>query len=237
MGLIIDAREAKLIAKFALMKTNIVVKQLPVADAIVENSSGSHVLLVERKTFSDFCSSLTSGRYEEQRNRLIAVRTAHPLTKIAYFLEGFPDWHNKLSYEKSKDANIEKRINGAIENLVFKHSIPIYPTVDVAHTCETLVHLEAKLSAERTSLSPGSVPMPARKVTIKEHLFPSQLAMIPGISNDTALSITKFYSSPKKLVDAIATSRDRVIEELSNHAPKKRKIGRTPALAIVNAFS
>ena len=235
MGIKIDSREAKLIECFAAMPYVVSIEQLPVADAIIENSSGRAVALLERKTFSDFCSSLTSGRYKEQRDRLISVRANDPgSTQLAYILEGFPQWHTKLR----RDAMLQKRVYGALENLVFKHKIAFYPTNDVEHTCLTLKHLAVKLTDVDASYPiPTSAPLPARKVTIKAQLFPSQLALIPGISNTSAISIAPLYGSAASLVQAIQGDRDAVLAHLASHCPNRRKLGKTAAAAIVDAFS
>ncbi len=235
----IDCREAKVIERFTEMadiSRPLRVEQLPVADMIIEDGNGASVVLLERKTFSDFTSSLTSGRYKEQRERLKSVRAADSTIQIAYIFEGFPKWHAKMK----NDLPLQKRVYGAIENLIFVHGIAFISTNDVEHTCETLKHLAAKMvdgKASSTSSSSLSAPLPARKVTIKEHLFPSQLALIPGISNETAVSIAPLYGSTKALVMAIADDRDAVMSQLSLHAPKHRKLGKTKALAIIDAFS
>lgn len=231
MGIRIDCREAKLIQHFAGLKHVIKVAQLPVADAVIENSAGSPVALLERKTFSDFCTSLTSGRYREQRNRLKSVRDGDPTMQLAYILEGFPQWHSHMC----RDVGLQKRVYGALENMVFCHGIALFPTADVAHTCDTLVHLAAKL-AERADTA-LSEPMPARKVTIKAHLFASQLALIPGISTTTASSLAGLYPTAKALVDAIREDRSKVLTTVENHAPKSRKLGKKVASALVDAFS
>lgn len=232
MSLRVDCREAKLIERFAEMQYPIVIEQLPVADAVVVNSAGSSVALLERKTFSDFCSSLTSGRYKEQRNRLLSVRESEPRMQLAYILEGYPQWPAKMR----RDVPLQKRIYGALENMVFKHGISLFPTNDVDHTCETLKHLATKLAEESDTVL--STPLPARKVTIKEHLFPSQLALIPGISVDTASSISRvLYKSAHELVVAIQSDRASVCDALAAHSSKSRKLGRAKAMAVVDAFS
>lgn len=234
MGIRVDCRETKLIQQFAAMSYAVVVAQLPLADAVIENSSGAGVVLLERKTFSDFCSSLTSGRYKEQRDRLVSVRANDPTIQLAYVLEGFPQWHAKMR----REPTLQKRVYGALENLVFKHRIAFYPTNDTEHTCVTLEHLAAKLAdADAGSPLPTSAPLPARKVTIKAQLFPSQLALIPGISNTSAVSIAPLYGNPAALVRAIQEGREEVVERLANHKPSQRKLGMKAAVAIVDAFS
>ena len=234
MGIKVDCREALLIRTFAETSpdTVIAVEQLPLADAIITNAENATVALLERKTFSDFCSSLTSGRYKEQRDRLLSVRTEDPTIAIAYLLEGFHQWHLKMK----RDPSLTKRVHGALENMVFRHNIAFYPTADAAHTCGTIINLSKKLSENRGTT--GSAPLPARKVTVREHLFPSQLALITGVSSTTATSITQtLYPSAHALVMAIAADKEAVQKSIAEHKPKTRKLGATVARNIVDAFS
>ena len=95
MQIIIDKREhslyeecQKLLFK-QLISSNIqlVQKELPIGDILIQTDDFKDVLLIERKTFSDLLSSIKDGRYEEQSHRLLNTSELPPHS-IVYLLEG-----------------------------------------------------------------------------------------------------------------------------------------------------
>jgi ERCC4-type nuclease len=95
MQIIIDKREhslyeecQKLLFK-QLISSNIqlVQKELPIGDILIQTDDFKDILLIERKTFSDLLSSIKDGRYEEQSHRLLNTSELPPHS-IVYLLEG-----------------------------------------------------------------------------------------------------------------------------------------------------
>ena len=54
----------------------VVRERLDVGDVVLQTDDGGAALVVERKTWADLASSLTDGRYAEQKARLLAVAAA-----------------------------------------------------------------------------------------------------------------------------------------------------------------
>ena len=54
----------------------VVRERLDVGDVVLKTDDGGTALVVERKTWADLASSLTDGRYAEQKARLLAVAAA-----------------------------------------------------------------------------------------------------------------------------------------------------------------
>lgn len=91
------------------------------------------VLILERKSFADFQSSVMDGRYREQRGRLLAFG-AETGARIGYILEG-----TAASLRPPMTAS---SIDKLVGRLMYIHGIPVFRTssvVDTARLVETLL--------------------------------------------------------------------------------------------------
>lgn len=119
--LIIDNREAALIAA---LTTPHVVQQLHVGDIHIGKGPA---LILERKTYADFQSSIMDGRYREQRGRLLAAAQTTG-SKVGYVLEGSP--------AALRGTMTEASILKLVSRLQFKHGIPVFKTASIAATAD-----------------------------------------------------------------------------------------------------
>ena len=83
MKIICDEREISLYNNIIQLNnppdSNLIIekKVLDLGDVVIENNNGDHLLLIERKTFSDLFASIRDGRYNEQSYRLINCGEYH----------------------------------------------------------------------------------------------------------------------------------------------------------------
>jgi ERCC4-type nuclease len=91
------------------------------------------VLVLERKSFADFQSSVMDGRYREQRGRLLAFG-AEQGARVGYILEG--------SATALRPPMTASSIDKLVARLMYVHGIPVFRTtsvVDTARLVETLL--------------------------------------------------------------------------------------------------
>jgi ERCC4-type nuclease len=172
------------------------ITNLPIADFIIttnhelnnnaENYIDTIKVAIERKSINDLCSSITDGRFREQKTRLLV--SIGDTSKICYFIEG----------SKSKARMSNTIINGAILNLIYKHKYTVVSTENKDDTFFTIVCLykkwlnnEYELIKENqlnTNQSHTQVqnnePMKLLKRSdkINSDKFIHQLCLVPGIS-------------------------------------------------------
>jgi ERCC4-type nuclease len=196
------------------------VMPLIVGDFRFSAPDGRCLAVAERKTYGDLASSIETGRYAEQRTRLLDFRTTSGCI-ILYIIEGSP---HVLAENK------RKRVQGALENLVVRHNIPVLHTVDAANTAKALENLHKKfndLPTDGVSLHDQALPR-TRKGKMEDNMLALQLTVIPGVSLNKAQAITAMYPTMADLIHALDHSKkpDMLLEDISLGT---RKLG--PALS------
>jgi ERCC4-type nuclease len=211
----IDSREIALIESFSTVceKNQFVnTKQLIIGDIIICSK-----LYIERKTWNDFYSSITTGRFSEQRTRLIETRDSI-FGRIVYIVEG-----NSSSIYKEQGI---VAVKGAIENLVLFHNIHVVYSKDVNDTRDIIYNYYMKLKLEKSN-GLQKVVVTSRKSKILENIHMHQLAMIPGVSQEIACKLVEKYPSVSSLVKLCG--HENACKELKEIVLSKRKLG--PKLA------
>lgn len=244
--IVLDSRENHLKENFDLGKVEYISEQLPVGDVLFRHLDGRTLLICERKTASDMYSSIISGRYAEQRERLKVTGV-----KICYILESYKD--NKVF--RANELNV---VTGALENLVLYHNIPILPTFSVPHTAKVIQNIASKLNKNDISPSPlistssssdvpkiGDVGAPVvavitqRKDKMMEHMLEHQLLLIPGVSVSTAKLIADRYPSVRSLItayDGLLTDSEKW-NMLADISLGKKKLGKVLSRRIYSVYA
>ncbi len=193
--LIIDNREAAL---HAALTTPHTLQQLHVGDIHIglsqdqkgPASSGLQLssrmqgpaLIMERKTFADFQSSIMDGRYREQRGRLLAA-AQETGSKVAYILEGSP--------ASLRGTMTEASILKLVSRLQFKHGIPVFRTASVAATADLVEILFSQWTEDPAAFTAETAAQRAadgihvvkRQNTEDPTIFgTSLLCLVPGVS-------------------------------------------------------
>lgn len=191
MILEIDYRERDIISQFEKQEINYKIVNLEIGDFIYKNDKEDIILIIERKSFADLCSSINDGRFREQKSRL---SESVPTDNIMYILEG----------EKNvpKIHNIPKKtINSCMLNMIFRDKYKILVTDGVTDTYENIVLLYNKLESNEFSVcNAGKVTLIKKSKKINDNIFIHQLSVVPGVSIAIAQKIKEKYKSMNELV-------------------------------------
>ena len=187
---------------------------------------GESVIIIERKTISDLLSSLSDGRYSEQKSRLLSSPSIHK----AYIIEG--------------NVTSENIVRQKLLRMQLKENIKYFVTKSKDDTFEFLLMLTKKLMMDSklykmnhtgTIMSGGKDLSENYSQTLhlskKKNLTPFrcleiQIAQIPGISIKTSQCIAKKYKTWRLLIDAIEEkSPNEFLESLEyTHRINKKAI-------------
>jgi Fanconi anemia group M protein len=176
--IIIDTRE-----KNSLIPTNLIHKganykfeKLDIADYLIDN------VAIERKTFQDFLSSMTSGRLMKQLIELKKYETAFLI------LEGF--------YYNYNDYNIhENAIRGMLLKIATSFKIPIIYTQNEEDTAKMLISLARQKGKTRTE--PSTRPTKTFQTLNEQKQF--ILEGFPGIGPKKAKELIKEFKTLKAI--------------------------------------
>lgn len=199
---------------------------LPIGDFVIKKND-EIILVIERKTISDLCASITDGRYSEQKQRLI--ESVGDPSKIIFIIEG-----KKI---QSKFSRIPvKTMNSAILNLIFKHNFKVIFTETSEDTLENVLLLYNKVKNNELELNQtklASVKLIKKSDNNNKNSFINQLGIITGVSLSTASKIKEKYSSMSNLVNAFSVNKNLLIDiQLTD----KRKLGKALNEKIYNSL-
>lgn len=201
---------------------DIKVCNLEIGDYIIKNEDNQIFALIERKTFSDLCSSITDGRFREQKNR---IDQSIENQKVMYILEG-----------KKENSRLKlNNINGCILNLLWKHNYKVIHTLHEKDTLEVLFQLYKKTSElqfqSQLQLQP-QLNLKSKKEKFYENPMIYIIQTIPGVSLQIATSISKIYHTVDELMKAYneidngdIKQKELLLSEIM--ITEKRKIGKS----------
>jgi ERCC4-type nuclease len=222
MSILLDTREHELIQRMPGIPT----KTLPVGDIWI-GLSGEEIaaggVVFERKTIADLESSMSDGRYREQRTRLQTFAQEKGC-HLAYIFEGSLD----ASYRFTKPV-----LWKWIVRLPFVHKIPYFQTKSIEETEEFIRVFAEKWKADEVDFREGKTTNYTS--TIKNHTKGEQrddphnfavavLTCCKGVSAATAEGILKACKGSLTHVWN-ASEKDLAAIQISD----KRKLG--PAVA------
>jgi ERCC4-type nuclease len=223
MSLILDNRERELI-KILGKDEGVLVKQLDVGDAHIvctdtsANTEQKIVVIAERKAVADLESSLTDGRYREQRTRLLATCStlgAKPL----YIIEGPLD---RLSFAQKELPQSGNRLNGRktieelwviLNRLTMRYGIALMLTDDYAQTADYLKTLVKQVAADPAcfdgstiSTSYSAYVKTSKKATKEDprNFFVAVVTQCHGVSAAIGEILASHYSGLEALMAASA---------------------------------
>jgi ERCC4-type nuclease len=251
MNLIIDNRE-KVLKQYFLNKTkeeinevkniqlNITFENLELGD-IQFCFNKDIILIIERKTLDDLASSIKSGRYREQRSRLLS--NVNSPSKILYLIEGLLESNKKVQ-------NIPYlTLIGSYVNLLVRDNIKIIQSQNIEETIHFIENIYNKLSKlDSNSKLLNKLPIDTNydyisniKSKKKDNLNPYncfiiQLSQIPGISTILATHIANTHKSFKKLYSYFDEKGEFGLNDLKyiNSGGKKVSFGKKRSQLIYN---
>lgn len=245
MNLIIDNREKDIKKYFNLFpKTNF--ENLDLGDIRFEYNSNL-ILLIERKTLSDLSQSIKSGRYKEQKIRLL--NSNYDNSRIMYLIEG---------NSNNKNLNIEglpfSTLFGSIINTIIRDNLKVYRTSNLEETIYFIESIYNKLFKNKIDLTFLDINkkndrvsntndnssttylnnkyLQTIKTKKKENITPFncyilQLSQIPGISTFLANQIADNYPVLKDLYNIYDLKKELALKDLTykNNSGKYIKFG------------
>ncbi len=197
--IIIDYREKNCLVASELIKQGFEIefKELKVADYIVKNTA------IERKTVSDFISSMINKRLINQLEELQQYKNK------LLIIEGTNEQEIYNDDNSGVNANA---IRGFLLSILLKHKIPIIFTKNSEDTAKFISVLSKKKSQE--------LPLNIKKKSLnKKEQLQFIIESFPGIGPKTARKLLKKFKTIKNIINAQQ-------EELEKAIGKKAEIFR-----------
>ncbi len=204
LRMVIDEREKKSGIPELLKQVGVKFEtmNLPVGDYIVAPET-----VVERKSVSDFISSVFDGRLFDQCNRL-KEHFEHP----TMIIEGNVDEIDQIT----ENPLI---FYGAMSSVVLDFKIPVIPTPNASHTAKLLISMCARQ---------GSVKGPfLKKIKKSNDLQQQQLSILcslPGVGEKLASRMLEKFGTPNNSLNASSTELSKIDGMGLSRAQKIRKI-------------
>lgn len=198
---------------------NITKKQLELGDIIIEYNEIQ--MIFERKTMNDLLSSITDGRYKEQKMRLLSN-----YTNINYLIEG-------TDIISSNNINKQQLLTSVYYHSIYRDNIKIFFNKNINDTITFLLLLSTKIidnpnnfintTSNNTFIDTCKIKSKKIDNIDKETCYLLQLSQIPGISKEIAKNIRDKYPSMNILLKTLSNSENpnKILEEISNIGQKK----------------
>ena len=206
MKIIIDQRErnSSVIAELLELKADIEVKHLPIADYLINQD-----IAIERKTVSDFVSSMTNKRLVGQLSNL-----KNNYKKPLLLIEGIED---EDIYQPFQHPNInENAIRGMILSISLDFGVPIIFTKNCKDTAKYLF-----LLAKRQDMPEKEWGLAVKRKAF--NLSEQQQIIIegfPGIGPNIAKNLLKHFKSVRDVINADV----RELQKVKKIGKKKAEI-------------
>lgn len=187
----IDYREQNSLVPQSLEKLNFepVLKELKVGDYIIND------IVIERKTISDFLSSMINKRLIRQLEEL------QQYEKKLIIIEGFD---NKWLYNGVEDRINPNAIRGFILSISLKHKIPIIFTKNEEDTAK---YMSVIANKKETNMS-----LNAKKKTLnKQEQIQFILEGFPGIGPKTSKKLLKEFKSLQNIFNASQEKLEKIL--------------------------
>lgn len=206
---------------------------LPIGDFVISKDEEMNdiVLIIERKTIKDLSSSITDGRFRQQKERI--EESIKDDSKILYMIEG--------NCKVLKNGVSKTIINSSLLNLLYKHNFRILQTENQTDSFENLMLLFKKFSNDEFNKKTNTTPITllSKKDKINENIVATQLSVIPGISYNTAKIISQEYHTLKMLIDKYNSLETEELKEkllCDIKIKENRKLGIALSKKIYNAL-
>lgn len=238
MNLYIDHRE-KEIKKYFSDHKNVIFENLNIGDIKFEYNS-QLILLIERKNIKDLAQSIKSGRYREQKIRIL--NSELDKSKILYLIEG-PILKN------NKTEGLEnKTLFSSLINILIRDNLKIFQTNNLDDTIYFIETIYGKLCKSNFNLNNiyknsdiNQEYLSTIKTKKKDNLTPLncyilQLSQIPGISTYLANQIVQTYPNFKLLLLAFEPNNCEGLKDFvyKNSSGKIIKFGKKRSNTLYN---
>ena len=197
-SIVVDNRErnGELLSRLENLGVIVTVEQLPVGDYVISDR-----VCIERKTVSDFESSIVSGRLFEQAQR-ISEAYERPIIIIEGDREEF----------RMKGAVI----GGAIASLYIDYDIHVMTTAGATETAEMIRHIARHEQDDRKRRP--SVKGVGRAFT-ESQFMEKIVGNVPGIGIETSKNLLCHFGS----ISAIVAAEEKELTEVENVGKKRAR--------------
>ncbi len=200
--IIVDYREKNCLISSELIKLGFEIefRELKVADYIVKD------VAIERKTVSDFISSMINKRLLNQ------IKGLQQYKNKLLIIEGI---NEQELYSDTSDMGVNPNsVRGFLLSILLKHKIPIILTKDSEDSAKFIELIARKKQQE--------MPIRANKKSLnKKEQLQFILEGFPGIGPKTAKKLLEKFKTIKNIINA---SQDELKEVLGKKAEIVRKI-------------
>lgn len=209
---------------------NIVVKQLPLGDIII-NDGVTDLVIIERKSLSDLAASIKDGRYEEQSYRLNGIQ--HHNHNIIYLIEG--DFNKFNSF---RDRIDKQTLYSAMVSIQYYKGFSIMRSNSLEETALIVCNMAHKLNKDKTKqpfysniLTPivNNQEQPVKNDDTETIVIP----VIPETNTNTVITSDKDYCSVVKKVKKDNVTPENIGEIMLCQIPG---ISSASALAILAEY-
>lgn len=238
MNIQIDVRETALLNSckntIAMVNNfkdlNIVVKQLPLGDIII-NDGVTDLVIIERKSLSDLAASIKDGRYEEQSYRLNGIQ--HHNHNIIYLIEG--DFNKFNSF---RDRIDKQTLYSAMVSIQYYKGFSVMRSNSLEETALIVCNMAHKLNKDKTKqpfysniLTPivNNQEQPVKNDDTEAIVIP----VIPETNTNTVITSDKDYCSVVKKVKKDNVTPENIGEIMLCQIPG---ISSASALAILAEY-
>jgi len=200
--------EKRLIKAFAELGFDYETEPMDIGDIQIRipDKNGEYTiveLIIERKEGKDLCSSITDGRYEEQKSRIISLFSEGGMTasKIYYLVENFCAPDGRYDYE----TPVRKRMWSSITNTLYRDGFHVFQSKTVEESAEFINSLKNSVSKwyngnnSSDGLKVHEANLKKKKVT-PDDFFMHSLMLIKGMQEDSAASIVELYPTFSSLI-------------------------------------
>lgn len=251
--LVVDNRERQLLDGW-LISPAPRIDPLDLGDVAIVHE-GETRCLIERKTLADLASSITDGRYKEQKQRLFAWLHEQPTRRqVVYIIEGFKGYHPSAyaSMRLHGGVTVQSLLSGILHTVV-RDSIHVLTTscLDDTRCLIEAIWLRASKNPDEVLTHPGQAPsneaytdavkMKKQKNITPENILVFQLSQIPGISSKIATAIAKYHPTMAHLMQHLSQNLGTIAERCAyiQHMPVEggktvRTVGPKTAKTVVS---
>jgi len=181
------------------------------------------LIMIERKSISDFCSSFSSQHYHNQKSRMMGFRQQTGC-QCHLVVEGYYDAMDLSNYICKKPVSTLEQCFTSIrvrDNFFVKHVENTYFHADYIFKCLKTIEKYAIWKGNYCGIGDNLKKdfMESLKARKKSNLTPSmcfqlQISTIPNISNNMAEKIVEVYPNMRSLIEAFDQEGKHCLSEI-----------------------
>lgn len=168
------------------------------------DANDSPKLLIERKTWSDWCASISDGRYKEQKRRVLAANDHEAPVQFVYLIEDdkINSWNGTTRGRPNKPllcAEIKTQLRDGIHILTSRNTQDSGHMIAYIYTQFVKGEFEVKPQKSQAPIS-GVYKRKAACLESSSSQFVQIFSMVPGMSESKAQALADTSGGLKGLI-------------------------------------